>query len=216
MHYHRPTGQKATTRAILKQELWLLGLTLIAALAETGLGFWIAYQSNSVALLGYSVESLLESAAAMIVGWRIVQQLRGVCDDVLQSSELFAERLVAASFLALGVYVGYESLTALVTGDHAEPTQWGIWLAVASFVVMGVLGLAKLRLAGPISSQAVLAEAKESLACSALSLVLLVGLSAQRWLGWWWADPVAATLIALWLIKEGATMLRHPVAHCKH
>jgi divalent metal cation (Fe/Co/Zn/Cd) transporter len=81
---------------------------------------------------------------------------------------------------------------------------------------MGVLGLAKLRLAGPISSQAVLAEAKESLACSALSLVLLVGLSAQRWLGWWWADPVAATIIALWLIKEGAAMLRAPVAHCKH
>jgi Co/Zn/Cd efflux system component len=130
MHYHRPTGQKATTRAILQQELWLLALTLLAAMAETGLGFWIAYQSNSVALLGYSVESLLEAAAASIVGWRILQQLRGVCDEALQKTELFAERLVAGSFLGLGLYVAYESLTALATGAHAEPTAGGIWLAV--------------------------------------------------------------------------------------
>lgn len=84
-----------------------------------------------------------------------------------------------------------------------EASTVGIVLAIASLAVMPLLAWGKMRVAHQLESAALLAEAKETLACSYLSVVLLVGLAANAAAGWWWADPVAALLMVPWLVKEG-------------
>ena len=83
-----------------------------------------------------------------------------------------------------------------------------VGMAVASLVVMPLVALGKIHAAGRIGSPALAAEARETLACSYLSFTLLVGLALNAWLGWWWADPLAALLMVPWLVKEGVEGIR--------
>ena len=91
---------------------------------------------------------------------------------------------------------------------HPEESWIGIALAVASLVVMPLISWGKFRAASELGSSALRAEAKETLACSYLSFTLLVGLVANATAGWWWADPVAASMMAPWLVREGVEGIR--------
>jgi len=112
-------------------------------------------------------------------------------------------RVVGGTFIALSVYVAIQASWSLWMRSEPAESLLGIALAIASVVVMPAVSFAKIRAARHLRSRALLAEAKETLACSYLSLTLLVGLVLNGALGWWWADPVAALLMLPWLIREG-------------
>ena len=112
-------------------------------------------------------------------------------------------RFVGVTFLLLASYVTVEAVWALWRLDAPHESLVGIVLAIASLVIMPVVALGKLRAARELGSAALRAEAKETLACSYLSLALLVGLVTNAVAGWWWADPIAALLMVPWLVKEG-------------
>lgn len=107
------------------------------------------------------------------------------------------------SFFALAAYVSFESVRALIGADEASHSTVGIVLAALSLVIMPVLSSAQRRAGRELNSRSAVADSKQTLLCTYLSAVLLVGLVANWALGWWWADPLAALVIAGVAVKEG-------------
>jgi divalent metal cation (Fe/Co/Zn/Cd) transporter len=190
-----------------------LGLRLVAAtmaynVVEAAVALWSGSRAESIALLGFGLDSLIECAAAGALLWRLSLEPRGTDAHAVERAERTVHRFIGATFLALAVYVGLQSILTLWRSQAPEESRIGIALAAASLVIMPLVAWGKLRAAREIRSAALRAEAKETLACSYLSFTLLVGLSANAAAGWWWADPAAALLMIPWLIREGTEGLR--------
>jgi divalent metal cation (Fe/Co/Zn/Cd) transporter len=179
----------------------LNALTIGWNLMEGIVAVSVGVLAGSVSLVGFGLDSGIEVSAALILAWRLRQERAGVCS---QEADRRAQRLVAVSFAALAGYVGYESVTGLTAGHRPDVTVIGIVLAALSLAVMPILARAKARLAPVLGSRAAQAEASQTNVCAWLSAALLVGLGAHAAFGWWWADPVAALVIAAiaaWMAK---------------
>jgi divalent metal cation (Fe/Co/Zn/Cd) transporter len=193
-----------TMNAWLRRAVWLVTFTIIYNLLEAGVALWSGIQAGSIALVGFGLDSLIELAAASLLFWRLRLQLNGTLNkEQLDATEDKVHKFVGVTFFLLAAYVLIQSAWTLWKQDAAEESMIGIVLAVASLIIMPVLAWGKLRAAAVLHSGALRAEAKETLACTYLSFTLLLGLVLNAWLGWWWADPVAALLMVPWLIKEG-------------
>ncbi len=152
--------------------------------------------AGSIALIGFGLDSVIEVSSGLIILWQFRHRLP-------QSREQRAVRLIAASFFALAAFVTFESARALITGlePHASPV--GIGLAVSSLLVMPFLAWAQRRTGKSLHSTSVIADSRQTLLCTYMSAVLLVGLVLNAAVGWWWADPLAGLLIAAIAVKEG-------------
>jgi divalent metal cation (Fe/Co/Zn/Cd) transporter len=161
----------------------------------------------TIALLAFGADSYLEVAAASAVLWRlmITDEGRG------EAAEQRALRFIGWTFLVLAAAVTFQAVSALTTRNGAEESIAGIGLALASVTIMPALALWKLRVAANARIVALAAEARETLACSYLSVTLLAGLAANAALGWWWLDPLTALLLVPWLVREGLEGVRGDV-----
>ncbi len=197
-----------TAKGGVRAALWLVGGTLAYNVVEAGIALASGTRAESIALVGFGLDSVIECAAAGVLHWRLAVESQGADHEEVEASERRVRRFVGITFIALALYVLAESGWSLHTRARAAESVVGIGLAVASLIIMPVLSLLKLREAARIRSGALRAEAKETLACAYLSAALLLGLAANAALGWWWADPVAALLMVPWLVKEGIEGLR--------
>lgn len=170
---------------------------------EAGLALWSGIEAQSIALVGFGLDSVIECVAAAALLWRLTVESRGARGHELERAERRVQRIVGSTFLLLALYVAGQAGWTLWRGAAQEESTLGIALATASLVVMPLVSWGKLRAAREIGSAALRAEAMETLACSYLSFTLLVGLVANATVGWWWADPGAALLMVPWLVKEG-------------
>jgi divalent metal cation (Fe/Co/Zn/Cd) transporter len=134
-----------------------------------------------------------------------------------ERAERVSLRIVGACFLALAVYVTWDAITALIGAEAPEQSVFGIGLAIVSLIVMPLLARAKRGVAAKIRSAALTADAKQTELCTYLSAILLGGLLLNAPFGWWWADPVAALVMAPIITREGITALRGETccASCK-
>lgn len=151
--------------------------------------------AGSTALIGFGIDSLIESLSASVLLWRLSDAEAG------QQRERTAQRLVACSFVLLASYIGLEALSDLRNREQPEGSVVGIALATVSLVVMPMLARAKRRVAAGLNSGALSADARQTDLCAYLSAILLIGLALNAAVGWWWADPVAAMAmlpIMLW------------------
>lgn len=163
--------------------------------------------AGSIALVGFGLDSYIEVASGLVLIWRL--RKHGFSDEEEEeAAEKRAILFVGVTFFVLAAYVVYESGKKLIYHEHPEESLVGIILAVVSLVVMPILAWYKKKLALEIHSRALRADALETLACSYLSLTLLLGLGANALFGWWWADPIAALAMVYFLIKEGTEALR--------
>lgn len=151
--------------------------------------------AGSLALIGFGLDSTIEVASALVIIW----QFSGLDED----RERQALRLIAVSFFALAVYVAGQAAFDLAGGDEPESSAVGIALAVASLIVMPILANAKRTAGRRLESATVTADSRQTWLCTYLSVVLLAGLVFNAALGWWWADPLAALVIAALAFKEG-------------
>lgn len=188
--------------------LWLVGGTLAYNVAEAAVALTCGVAADSIALLGFGLDSLIETAAAAVMLWRLAVEARGRSAEEVERTERAVHRFVGSTLLALAAYVTVQSALTLWHREAPAASVVGIVLAAASLVIMPVLAVAKLRAARALGSGALRAEAKETIACSYLSGALLVGLAANAIAGWWWADPVAALIMVPWLVKEGMEGVR--------
>jgi len=172
-------------------------------LVEAGLALGAGIRARSVVLVGFGLDSVIECAAAGVLLWRLRLEWRGVERLSLERAERRVHRFVGLTFFALAAYVVGQAAWTLTVGETPAESLLGIALAVASLVIMPLVAWGKLRAARELGSGALRAEAMETLACSYLSLALLLGLGANALWGSWWADPIAALAMVPWLIREG-------------
>jgi divalent metal cation (Fe/Co/Zn/Cd) transporter len=156
--------------------------------------------AGSVSLIGFGLDSGVEVSTAVVLAWRLHQERRGGC---MRDYDRLATRLIAGTFAALALWVGYEGLAQLVAREGPDASVVGIVVASLSVALMPVLARAKRRLAPALGSQAVASDAQQTELCAWMSGMLLVGLLANALGGWWWADPVAALGIAAFAARAG-------------
>lgn len=196
------------------QEGWLrLAVRLVVAtmlynVAEAVIALASGIAAGSVALVGFGLDSVIETAAASVLLWRLRLEARGADPESVERAEASVRRFVGGTFIALAIYVSAYSVWALSSRVHPNESLLGIAVALASLLIMPLISWGKIRAAMHLGSASLLAEAKETLACSYLSLTLLLGLVANAGLGWWWADPMAGLLMVPWLMKEGIEGLK--------
>jgi divalent metal cation (Fe/Co/Zn/Cd) transporter len=189
-------------RARLDRRAQLLAATSVTYnLLEAVIAVTAGVVAGSVALIGFGLDSVVEVSSGLIILWQFRHRLP-------ETRERQALRLIAVSFLALATYVTVESGRALLTGADPEPSPVGIALAVASLAVMPFLSWAQRRTGRQLGSNAVIADGTQTLLCTYLSAVLLVGLVLNTTLGWSWADPLAGLVIAAVALREGVEAWR--------
>ena len=194
---------------MLKLAKFLLLFTILYNVAEGVIAVWSGIVAGSFALVFFGADSYLEVAAASLVFWRV-----GIEDsERAEAVEHLVVRFIGWTFLALSSAIVLQSAWALASRSGAEESLVGIGLALASVTLMPLLAVWKLRIAAQANLQSIAIEAKETLACSALSVTLLVGLVANAALGWWWLDPVTALLLVPWLLREGMEAVRGETCH---
>jgi divalent metal cation (Fe/Co/Zn/Cd) transporter len=179
----------------------LVAATITYNVVEAVVALAAGTVAGSVALIGFGLDSLVEVASAAAVAWQFA------ADDP-QRRERTALRVIAWSFFVLAAYVTVEAVRTLVGGAEAEHSAVGIVLLALSVVVMPFLSLAQRRTGRELGSNSAVADSKQTLLCTYLSAVVLVGLVLNSTLGWWWADPTAALALAGVAVKEGREALR--------
>ncbi|MFN8159605.1 MAG: cation transporter [Solirubrobacterales bacterium] len=165
---------------------------------EAAVAFAAGIAAGSIALVGFGADSLVEMVAGVVLLWRFAGERAGS-----DRAERRAQKLIGASFLVIAVYVAVEAVRTLLAGQHPEASYVGIGLSIATLATMPPLAAAKARVGEALGSSATKSEGRQNLICAYLSAALLIGLSANALLGWWWADPVAALLIAVAAVREG-------------
>jgi cation diffusion facilitator family transporter len=165
--------------------------------------------AGSVALVGFGLDSFVESLSGGIMIWRF-----GARSGRAADRERRAIRLVGYTFWVLGAYVLWESAEKLLRGERPEPTVLGIAITVVSLLVMPALYLAKWRTAERLGSRSLAADSRQTLACMGMSAAVLVGLVVNQLFGLWQADPVIGLLIALLLFREGRETIREGKLCC--
>ena len=161
-----------------------------------------ALAAGSVALLGFGIDSFVESGSGLIIIWRLMAEQRGADHERTEAVERRAQRLIAASLVALAAYIVYDAVTTLLAGERPGASPVGVALAAVSLGVMWWLARAKRRTAIALGSRAMVADAFQTTACWWLSLSVLIGVGLNTVFGLWWADPVAALVIPVFLLRE--------------
>lgn len=160
----------------------------------------VALLSGSVALLGFGLDSFVESFSGFIMIWRFKKKRRPQEEEKIENR---AVRLVGYTFFILAFYVAFESIKKLYQFEAPNPSILGIIIAILSIIIMPILSHMKYQTGKLLKSRSLIADSKETLACAALSIALLIGLGLNYFFGLWQADPVIGLVIAAFLIREG-------------
>jgi divalent metal cation (Fe/Co/Zn/Cd) transporter len=161
--------------------------------------------AGSVALLGFGVDSAIESASGSVLLWRLRAERRGKHVETIERRAL---KLVGVSFFLLAAYVAYDAAVMLAQRKEPERSLTGIALAIASLIVMPLLARAKRRTAQNLHSAALKADSRQTSLCAYLSAILLGGLVLNGTVGWWWADPLAALVMVPIIANEGREAMK--------
>ncbi|WP_429224005.1 cation diffusion facilitator family transporter [Methanobacterium oryzae] len=155
-----------------------------------------------MSLIGFGLNSAVESLSAAVVAWRF--RKHGKIDETEENEiEERALKYIGYTFFILAVYVLYESIKKLYTGEISEPSILGIFITIASLIVMPVLFYYKYQTGKALEIRSLIADSKETLACLFLSGAVLIGLLANYFYGFWQADPLIGFLIVIFLLREG-------------
>jgi len=191
-------------RALLQRGIRLEYLTVGWNLIEGAIAITAALAAGSVALLGFGIDSFVESVSGSVLVWRLRAEAAGGRDEeAIERIERRAERLVGFSFFALAAYIVLDAGTTLLNQERPDASPVGIALTAVSIGAMLWLARAKRRTAAELGSRALAADAEQTQACWYLSVVVLTGIGLNALFGWWWADPAAALGVSLLLMREG-------------
>ena len=200
-----PTAERR--RQLGRRAQLLAGASVSYNVLEAIVAVTAGLAASSIALVGFGLDSLVEVGSGLVILWQFRHPLP-------ETRERQALRLIGVSFFALAVWVGFESIRTLVGDREAEPSGVGIGIAVASLLVMPFLSWAQRRTGRELGSGSVVADSKQTLLCTYLSAVLLVGLLLNATLGWSWADPIAALVLCGVAVKEGLEAWRGETCGC--
>lgn len=182
----------------LRLEYFTVSYNIIEAVASIVFG----RIANSIALVGFGLDSIVESLSGFVLIWRL-RQHKKISKEEEERIEKRAMKFVAMTFFILGFYVLFESVKKLAFKEIPDPSLPGIIIAIVSIIVMPVLTLKKYKVGIQIKSNALIADSKETLACAFLSIALLLGLGSNYLFSFWQADSIVGLIIVIFLFKEG-------------
>lgn len=194
----RPARIAPSERARLERRARLLAWGGIGYhFVEFSIALIAGIAAGSIALIGFGADSLIEALAGFVVLWLFTGARLGSLQ-----AERRAQQMIAISFFILATYVGVESIRSLVGANEPDPSWLGVGLAAFTAPTMPLLAMVKRRIGNKLGSSATVKEAAQTQLCAYLSVALLAGLLANAVLGWWWADPAAALIIAGMAVRE--------------
>jgi divalent metal cation (Fe/Co/Zn/Cd) transporter len=205
----RPSEAAAEREHLQRRARWLAWGGIGWHLIEFGIAVGAGVAASSIALIGFGIDSLIESLAGFVVLWLFTGRR---LDS--PAAERRAQQMIAVSFYVLAAYVGVEAMRSLIGGNEAHASWLGIGLAAFTAPTMPLLARAKRRLGHELGSSATVQEASQTQLCAYLSVALLIGLGANAVFGWWWADPASALLIAAVAAREGRDTWRGDDCDC--
>ncbi len=189
----------------LRLEYFTVGYNILEAIASIVFGSI----AGSIALIGFGLDSIVESLSGLVLIWRLRQHEK-ISEAAEERIEKRAIKFVAITFFILGSYVLFESVKKLVVTEIPEPSLPGIIIATLSIIIMPLLTWQKYKTGKQINSRALVADSRETLACTFLSVALLLGLGANYLFGFWQADPIVGLIIVAFLFREGWEGLKEP------
>ncbi|MDG9727123.1 MULTISPECIES: cation transporter [unclassified Streptomyces] len=193
-------GPSPARRDVLAKRIRLLvTATIIYNVIEAVVAITAGTMASSTALVGFGLDSVIEVSSAAAVAW----QFSARDHDLREAREKVTLRIIAVSFFALAAYVSFDAVRALAGTGEAERSIPGIVIAALSLAIMPFLSHAQRKAGRELGSASAVADSKQTLLCTYLSAVLLVGLVLNATLGWSWADPIAALVIAAIAVREG-------------
>ncbi len=187
---------------LFRRALALEYFTVAYNALEAALSIFFGTLAGSIALVGFGLDSVVESLSGLVLIWRLRKHGK-ISSEEEERVERKAMKFVAATFFILGLYILFQSVRKLALKEMPDTSIPGILIALASLVVMPILSVAKRKTGEEIRSGALIADSKETLACSFLSVALLAGLGLNYLFGWWFADAIAGIFIVLFLFHEG-------------
>jgi divalent metal cation (Fe/Co/Zn/Cd) transporter len=193
-----PDGELARLR---RRGFWLEYASMAWMVVEAGVAITAGVIASSIALTGFGLDSVIELFSAGIVVW----QLRGDAEE----RETRAVRLVGVTFFVLAAYLVAESIHDLVSLARPEQSVAGLAVTAAALLIMPGLAIAKRRTGQALGNRTLTADSAETAFCAFTSAAALTGLGLNAWLGWWWADPAAALVIAVLAVREGVEAWKH-------
>jgi divalent metal cation (Fe/Co/Zn/Cd) transporter len=161
--------------------------------------------AGSVSLVGFGIDSVIEIISGAALIWLLRRDLN---PERREAAERIALRIVGSCFIALAIYILYESGAILLRHEAPERSVPGIAIAALSAIVMPLLARAKRRVASSLNSAAMKADSRQTDFCTYLSVILLGGLLLNALFGWWWADPIAALIMTPIIANEGISAVR--------
>jgi cation diffusion facilitator family transporter len=189
-----------------RKALLLSYFTVAYNIVEGVLSVFAGALAGSIALVGFGLDSFVESLSGGVMIWRF-RKHEEMSEEEVEYAERKAIRLVACTFFLLAAYILYEAINKLVSREAPDPSPLGIIIAVVSLMVMPVLFYQKYKTGKALNSRSLVADSKETLACMFLSFALLVGLGVNYLFDFWQADPIIGLVIVVFLVKEGYELL---------
>ena len=180
-----------------RRGFWLEYAGMTWMTAEAAVAITAGVVASSIALTGFGLDSVIEFFAAAVVVWQLRGEERG------EERETRAVRLIGVTFFALALFLAVEGIRDLITQARPGQSTAGLAVAGAALIVMPCLAVAKRRTGRALGNRTLVADSAETAFCAFTSAATLLGVGLNTWLGWWWADPAAALVIAALAVKEG-------------
>jgi cation diffusion facilitator family transporter len=193
--------------ALNRKALLLSYITVGYNILEGAVSILAGAFAGSIALVGFGLDSFVESLSGGVMIWRFRKQGK-ISKEEEERAEGIATKLVSYTFFILAIYILYESINKLISQKTPEPSLFGIIIAIISMITMPILFYQKYRTGKELNSKSLVADSKETLACLFLSFALLVGLGVNYLFGLWQADPAVGLIIVVFLAREGYELFR--------
>lgn len=164
--------------------------------------------TGSVALVGFGLDSFIESLSGSVMIWRLSKHGK-ISEEEEERVEAKAANLVGVTFFILAAYILFESVKKLISGEAPEASLLGIVIAILSLLIMPALAYYKNKVGKEIGSHSLVSDSKQTLICVMMSAALLISLGANYLFGIWWLDPIAGLVFVAILCKEGYEAIKY-------
>jgi divalent metal cation (Fe/Co/Zn/Cd) transporter len=186
----------------LKLEYLTIGYNFFEAIVSIIAG----RMANSISLIGFGLDSIVESISGFILIWRLKKHGK-ISKEEEEKIENRTSRFVGITFFILGFYILFESIKKIVVKEIPDPSLLGIIIAILSIIIMPILGYSKYKIGRKLNLKSLVADSKETFVCSVLSIALLLGLLTRYFFNFWLSDPIVGFFIVIFVIREGVELV---------
>ncbi|QDV78325.1 cation diffusion facilitator family transporter [Botrimarina mediterranea] len=177
-------------------------VSLIYNLLEVGVSLAAGFATGSSALISWGIDSIVESNSAAFMIWRLHGEEKGISQRNVLKRKKVALSVLSGAFAIAVLFILYESISKIVSGETSSVSWWGIGILMVSLIVNPMLAWGKYRFGKKTGSPSLKYDAIDTMICEYQTIVVLLGIGLVHWQGWWWADPVAALLIVPYVAWE--------------